>query len=173
MRTRLVVLAMCSTMVLTSTGCAPGTPAVKPAAPVSNADTQRLQRQIDGMDSILGRAFITVRPEPKGDVSDGDFMALVSSVTTGTSPSAVLDFMSQTSVPGTDSHGSNKTKHLQAIPLADSAGIAIPGGDGRFVIVSAAEMGALWKSDLGYRDVPYFAVVGAGEIQALWPVPFP
>jgi hypothetical protein len=178
MRSR-VGFALAVVLLLVVTGCSPRSGATAPAGvatatPTLDASATQ-QPAADGFESILGRAFVAIDSEPSGDVSDGTYMAWVESVTSGGPGwTASVDFVSNDAPTGTDWHtGTNKYKHPQVIPIAPDGALVVPERDGRLRTVIPAEFSRVWASDPGYRTTPYYVIVGAGEVLAMWPVPFP
>ena len=149
------------------------TPA-KSAAPVPDVKARNLQVQVDRLQSLVGRMSPAVDPEPKRDVSNGSYVALVDHVATESSaPVLVLDFVTLGSPPHSDAHLWNKTRYVQSVRVAADAALDVPIESSPDAMVSGDELGSRWSAQPWLTGTPFYVSLSDGQVTAMWPVPLP
>jgi len=149
------------------------------AQPPVAGDTTVLEAQNAGFRDLLANTIVRVRvfAEPKGDISEGLFMARVSEVvTSGASTAITVDALTDGDAPGTDSHVQNRYAHQQRIEFGDRAdgppNLVLVGPNGLEVVSESefADRFARWRG----ADLPaYYVQVWDGRVRRLWPVAIP
>ena len=172
MRARSGWFALALVVCMAISGCVKAQSAPPSASATAGGGVSAFKTQVDGLQQILSGAFVKVEPEPRGNTwDDGTRMAVIHVASAGpATPTVTVDFISEGSAPGTESHGWNRFKHPQTFRVRRDAALAVSSDSTEFEIVTPAVLAAEARSN---PETVYYVTLWQDEVYAVWPVPFP